>query len=85
MARHDPDSTDPDPMRKQIRAMTPILLENLKASNVKVNVLDQKQKAELQKLAVKVREDWFKKASAAEKKVYQEIEKGLKAFRATKK
>ena len=73
------------PMRKQIRAMTPILIENLKASNVKVNVLSEPQRDEFRKLAVKVRTDWAKKASAAEKRVYEAIDKGLKEFRARKK
>lgn len=73
------------PMRKQIRAMTPILLQNLEASNVKVNTLDAKQREPFQKLAQKMREDWVKKASPSEKSLYAAIEKGLKAFRATKK
>ncbi len=73
------------PLRKQVRAMTPILIENLKASNVKVNVIEPAARAELAKAAEKVRVDWAKKASPAEKKVLQAIEKGLKDYRAKKK
>ncbi len=73
------------PLRTQIRALTPILIENLKASNVKVNVLDDKQRAEFQKVAAKMREDWAKKASPSEKKLYDAIVKGLKDLRAKKK
>lgn len=70
------------PVRTQVRAMTPILLDNLGASNVKVNTLGAAERAEMAKAAVVVRTDYSKKASAGEKALLAEIEKGLKTWRA---
>lgn len=72
------------PVRSQVRAMTPILIENLAASNVKVNTLSDAARAEMAKAAVPVRTDYAKKASAGEKTLLANIEKGLKAYRASK-
>jgi tripartite ATP-independent transporter DctP family solute receptor len=72
-------------LRTQVRAMSPILLENLKASGITVNVLTEEQRQPFMKLSEKARENYMKTASAGEKAMYQKIVKGLGDFRAQKK
>ncbi|MEW5851721.1 MAG: TRAP transporter substrate-binding protein [Myxococcota bacterium] len=68
-------------LRKNVRALTPILIENLTASGLKVNTLTDAEKAEFAKLAAKVREDYVKGASKGEQDLYALIQKGLADFR----
>lgn len=72
-------------LRSQVRAMTPILLDNLKASGVQVNVVDDAGKAEFQKLAETARADYLKGAGKGEKALATKIEAALKDLRAGKK
>jgi TRAP-type C4-dicarboxylate transport system substrate-binding protein len=68
-------------MRTKVRAMTPELLEHMKAAHVQVSVLHPAQRAELQKIGQKVRDEWAKKASASDRQLLAAIEDGLRARR----
>ncbi|MCG3173044.1 MAG: 2,3-diketo-L-gulonate-binding periplasmic protein YiaO [Myxococcota bacterium] len=71
-------------LRKQIRKMNPILIENLRKAGVEVNVLGDKEREPFIKLAEKVRETYINKASAPEKELYKSITKGLQDLRSGK-
>lgn len=69
-------------MRKEIRALNPILIQNLK--EMKVNVYTPTA-AELQSFdapAKVARDGYLAKASAGEKALYAQIQKGIDAYRA---
>jgi TRAP-type C4-dicarboxylate transport system substrate-binding protein len=68
-------------LRKDVRAMTPILLDNLGASGVKVNVLSAAERAPFQKLAEQARKDYLKGASKSENALYVKIQDALKKKR----
>lgn len=68
-------------LRAEVRAMTPILLENLGAAGVKVNTLSAAERAPFQKLAETARADYIKSASKSEKALYAKIVEALKKKR----
>lgn len=72
-------------LRKQVRAMTPILLKNLGDSGVAVNVLSAEERAAFAKIAENARADYMKKASKGEKELHGKIEKSLAEYRKGKK
>jgi tripartite ATP-independent transporter DctP family solute receptor len=70
---------------KQIRAMNPVLLENLKSFKVEVNTLTTAEKEAFKVAAKKARDEYLKtKATAGERELYRMIEKGLAGFRKSK-
>ncbi|HEY0881484.1 MAG TPA: TRAP transporter substrate-binding protein DctP [Archangium sp.] len=71
-------------LRKKVRAMVPILLENVKELGVKVNVLSKEELAPFVKLGDKARADYVKTAPKAEKALYEKMVKGLADFRSGK-
>ena len=70
------------PLRDQIRAMEPILLDNLKASGIAVNEVPAAERAAMMKAAEAVRSEYVSKSSANEKALYNAITAGLKTYRA---
>jgi TRAP-type transport system periplasmic protein len=71
-------------LRKQVRAMTPILLKNVQELGVQVNVLSEAERAPFAKLGEKSRAESMKTASKPEKALYEKILKGLADFRSGK-
>ncbi len=71
-------------LKKQVRAMTPILLDNLQTGGVEVYTLTDAEKAAFSTIAVKTRADYLKTASKGEKDLAKKIEAGLAAYRKTK-
>ncbi len=71
-------------LRKKVRAMVPILLENVQELGVKVNVLTPAELAPFVKLGAKARADYVKGAPKSEKALYEKMIKGLTDFRAGK-
>jgi len=68
-------------LKKQVRAMTPILLENLKTGGIEVYTLTADEKAAFSTLAVKTRASYLKSASPGEQNLAKKIETGLAAYR----
>lgn len=71
-------------LRVQIRAMNPILLQNLKTAGLKVSVISDAEKKRFAVIAAKVRADYIKAASPGEKKLYKAIDAALTKRRAGK-
>lgn len=72
-------------LKKQVRAMVPILLQNLGDVGVTVDNLSAAERDAFLPYAEKARADYLKSASASEKELFAKIEGGLKAYRAGKK
>ncbi len=64
-------------LRRDVRAMTPLLLDNLTASGVTVNVLSAAERAPFQALAKDARSSYIKGASTGEKELYKKITDAL--------
>lgn len=64
-------------LKAQVRAMNPLLLENLKSAGLTVTTLTAAEKAPFQAIAVKTRKEYMAKASANEKALYGKITKAL--------
>jgi TRAP-type C4-dicarboxylate transport system substrate-binding protein len=71
-------------LRKKVRAMVPILLENVQELGVKVNVLTPAELAPFIKLGGQARAEYVKSAPKGEKALYEKMAKGLADFRAGK-
>jgi len=71
-------------LKKQVRAMVPILLQNLSEVGVSVDKLSDADRAAFQPYAEKARAEFLKSASAGEKALWTKIDAGLKAYRARK-
>lgn len=69
-------------LRQQIRAMEPILIDNLKTAGVQVNTISAAELGSFQRAGEQVRFDYVGKATANEKALYNQITQGLKEFRA---
>jgi TRAP-type C4-dicarboxylate transport system substrate-binding protein len=72
-------------MRKEIRAMVPILVQNLQAMKVQVYTPSATELAAFDGPAKTARDTYMGKASAGEKALYAQIEKGLTDYRAGKR
>lgn len=72
-------------LKKQVRAMGPILLENLGQLGVTVDQLSETERAAFYPYADKARANYLKGASKGEKALFAKIESGLKSYRAKKK
>jgi tripartite ATP-independent transporter DctP family solute receptor len=72
-------------LRAQIRAMNPLLLKNLEAAGVKINVLTEAERAAFAEIAARVRTDYMKGASKGEKDLHNLIVKALVDYRKNKK
>jgi TRAP-type C4-dicarboxylate transport system substrate-binding protein len=72
-------------LKKQVRAMVPILLQNLGGVGVTVDNLSDAERAAFLPYAEKARADYLKSASKGEKDLFAKIEAGLKTYRSTKK
>jgi len=72
-------------LRKQIRAMNPILLQNLTQAGLKVNTIPEAELSKFRDAASKVREEYIKTASPGEKELYKQLSDGLKDYRAKAK
>ncbi|MBL9039280.1 MAG: TRAP transporter substrate-binding protein DctP [Archangium sp.] len=70
-----------DDLKKQVRALTPVLLDNLKASGIEVTKMTAEQKQPFMVVAEKTRADYLKTASAGEKALGTKINKALADFR----
>ncbi|MEN9785626.1 MAG: hypothetical protein RLZZ299_890 [Pseudomonadota bacterium] len=68
-------------MRREIRALTPILLQNLSAMKVQVYTPTAEEVARFEVPAKKAREAYMATASPAEKALYAKIDAGLAAYR----
>lgn len=71
-------------MRKEIRALNPLLIENLGAMDVQVYTPTAAEKAAFDAPAKTARDTYLKTASAGEKALYDKIVKGLDTYRKTK-
>lgn len=71
-------------LKKQVRAMVPILLNNLGDMGVTVDNLTDAERAAFLPAAEKARADYLKSASKGEKDLFAKIESGLKSYRAKK-
>ena len=71
-------------MRREIRALTPILIGNLQAMKVQVYTPTAAELAAFDAPAKAAREAYLLTAKPAEKALYAKIDAGLKAFRARK-
>lgn len=72
-------------LRRQIRALEPLLLENLQASGIQVYNPTAAEKAAFEKAGAQARKDYVASASAGEKAVYDAIVAALNGYRAGKK
>jgi TRAP-type C4-dicarboxylate transport system substrate-binding protein len=70
-------------MRKEIRALHPLLLENLSQMDVAVYTPTAAEKATFEAPAKAARDAYLAKASAGEKALYTKIVAGLEAYRAS--
>lgn len=68
-------------MRKEIRALTPILIGNLQAMKVQVYTPNATEMASFDTAAKAARDTYMAKATPGEKALYAQIEKGLTAYR----
>ncbi|MSP54342.1 MAG: TRAP transporter substrate-binding protein [Myxococcales bacterium] len=68
-------------MRKEIRAMQPFLLENLKAMHITVYQPTAAELATFEAPAKIARDNYMAKASAGEKALYSQIQAGIAAYR----
>jgi TRAP-type transport system periplasmic protein len=64
-------------LKKQVRAMNPILLDNLKNAGMTISTLTAAEKAPFEAIAEKTRQKYMASASASEKAMYQKITKAL--------
>ncbi len=71
-------------LRRQIRALTPILVENLKESGIQVHVPTAQENAAFQKAGATGRTNYINSASASEKEVYNTIVAALSKYRGGK-
>ncbi len=71
-----------DDIRQRLRAMNPILLKDLEATGVNVNVLTDAEKAPFAQIGAKARADYIKTATKGEQEVYAKILKVLAEYRA---
>jgi tripartite ATP-independent transporter DctP family solute receptor len=71
-------------LRKNIRALNPILLQNLAASGLKVNTLSADERKPFQAAAATMRAEYVKGASKGEKDLFKAIDDSLVAFRKKK-
>lgn len=74
-----------DDLKKQVRAMGPVLLDNLAASGVEVTRFTPEQRAPFAAIAEKTRTNYLKTASAGEKALATTITTALTTYRKTKK
>lgn len=72
-------------LRRQIRALNPLLMENFAASGIAVYTPTAAERAAFEKAGAAGRTAYMNAASAGEKQVYDAIVAGLKQFRAGKK
>lgn len=72
-------------MRKEIRALNPLLVENLGQMGIQVYTPTPEELAAFEKAAAEGRKAYLAKASPGEKSLYAMIEKGLAARRAAAK
>ena len=68
-------------LRRQIRDMEPILIENLRSAGVQVNTLGPAELVAFQRAGEQVRLEYMTKATPNEKALYGQITKGMKDFR----
>jgi len=68
-------------MRREIRALTPILVSNLQAMKVQVYTPSTTELAGFDAAAKQARDAYMVKATPAEKALHAQIEKGLAAYR----
>jgi TRAP-type transport system periplasmic protein len=64
------------PLRNEIRALTPVLLEKMRKAHVEVHVLTTEEKRVFQTLGKNVRNEWRKSANTREVTVLETIEGG---------
>jgi tripartite ATP-independent transporter DctP family solute receptor len=69
-------------LRKEIRALNPILVQNLKDMKVNVHTPSAQELATFEGPAKAARDAYLAKASAGEKALFAQIQKGLEAYRA---
>ena len=72
-------------LKKQVRAMVPILLQNLGGVGVTVDNLSDAERAAFVPYAEKARAEYLKSASKGEKELFAKIEAGLSTYRSRKK
>jgi tripartite ATP-independent transporter DctP family solute receptor len=72
-------------LKKQVRAMVPILLQNLGEMGVTVDQTTEPERAAFLPYAEKARAEYLKGATAGEKALFKKMEAVLKAARAGKK
>lgn len=72
-------------LRREIRAMNPLLLDNLKAMKIVVYQPTAAEIASFEGPAKAARDAYMAKASAGEKALYAQIAKGLEAYRSGKR
>jgi tripartite ATP-independent transporter DctP family solute receptor len=72
-------------LKKQVRAMVPILLQNLGGVGVSVDELSDGERGAFLPYAERARADYLKTASKGEKDLFAKIEAGLKSYRSQKK
>lgn len=70
-------------MRKQIRALNPLLIENMKAMKIQVYTPTSTERAAFETAAKTARDAYLAKASSGEKALYAQIQAGLAAWRKT--
>jgi TRAP-type C4-dicarboxylate transport system substrate-binding protein len=68
-------------LKAQVRAMNPLLLENLKTAGITVTTLTPSEKAAFEAIAEKTRKEYMAKASPGEKALYGKITKALEKKR----
>ena len=69
--------------RREIRALTPILIENLSAMDIEVHALTAAERSSFDAPAKKARDTYMANASAGEKALYAQITAGLAEWRKT--
>lgn len=82
LADRDKETVD---SRKGIRALTPLLIQNLSAAGLKVTELSAKEKEAFEKTVRPAYVEFEKDAPARSKALYQKTIKALKEYRAKKK
>ena len=80
-ALNDAGSAIEGDLKKQVRAMTPILLDNLKTGGIEVYALSDAEKAAFSTIGAKTRASYLKTASKGEQELAKKIESGLATFR----
>jgi len=72
-------------LRKNIRALNPILLKNLTTAGLKINVLTPEERKPFQAAAATARSEYIKGASKGEQELFKSIETSLANLRKGKK